>query len=603
MKVDPEYAAFGDLFKSEPMFRIPKYQRSYAWDVHEISDFISDLEKCFENRVNGSPINHFFGGVVSVEKKVTGVVQRHEYELVDGQQRFATFILLVATLLPIYQEILDEVIQNSDITNQAIIEKRIQKLNERFIEFQQEVNRQTRTVEVLEMSKADEQFFKDLIRENNPTPTRESHNKLKYAFESLKSCVQSLTADTDLNIRLDNLEHLQLIVDADFSIIHIVTYDHKEAYKLFQVLNDRGKSLTEGDLLRAKTLELLEGFQSNQNSLESNWDEILMYTQKETDNYLRWIYSSRIGVRAGSYTLFDDYLSKIYLNPITPIDQNKSSEILNITKALKDEVILARKISKGEWPFTSRQPITSWDRNRLSLLVRELGLTVTIPILLSSFKLGEKKFAEIIWILERFLFRYKILCNQHIEAVVNIFHTESVIIRNDPSNYDISVLNNKLKSLQDTRANDAIFINSIDNMKYKVGGGNKPLKYFIMTLEHFKRWCDQNTADVPKCLDKTRVYDFSSTTIEHVYPRNAVGTTIDQGLEPIKNNIGNLTFLGPQDNRTGGNDNFSLKKPIFDQSSVGLNQLIGTYNQWSTNEVDLWNNTLKDMACKVFKLI
>ena len=125
MKVDPEYSSVGSLFTREPMFRIPKYQRSYAWDAHEIKDFIKDLEKCFEKRVAHDPVNHFFGGIVSVERKVTGVVKQHEYELVDGQQRFATFILLFAALIPIYEEMLEEAVGNADAVNEKIIKKRI----------------------------------------------------------------------------------------------------------------------------------------------------------------------------------------------------------------------------------------------------------------------------------------------------------------------------------------------------------------------------------------------------------------------------------------------------------------------------------------------
>ena len=36
MRVNPEYAGVGVFFKNQPMFRMPKYQRSYAWEVEEI---------------------------------------------------------------------------------------------------------------------------------------------------------------------------------------------------------------------------------------------------------------------------------------------------------------------------------------------------------------------------------------------------------------------------------------------------------------------------------------------------------------------------------------------------------------------------------------
>ncbi|MDM1530757.1 DUF262 domain-containing protein [Myroides odoratimimus] len=561
MRVEPEYAAVGKFFGRDPMYRVPKYQRSYAWENEEVQDFINDLTECFEKRKlgQGHEINHFFGGIVSVERKVTGVVHQHEYELVDGQQRFATFILFVSSLTSIYKDMLIESRANSDNANERIIENRVAKLLERFIQFEQEVNRVTSSVDVLELSKSDKDFFSNLIKLNNPSPTRDSHKRLKKAFDLILLKVKALIGNNSLSDRLDNLEEFQKIIDNDFTLIHIVTYDEKEAYKLFQVLNDRGKSLTEGDLLRAKTLEMLEGFSSQQNSAENLWDEILIDTSKVTEDYLRWIYSSHLGTRAGSTTLFDDYMDSFFPQYNQSVTTTGAQTISNKIRILKEEFDILRKLSNGIWPFANNsRSISSWDKNRLDLLIRELGFKVTLPILLSSYHLGESKFSELVQILEKFLFRYKTICNQHIEAVVTKFHVHTLNMRENPSTYNVTTLKVDLKQLLDTRANDTVFRSSLDALSYKEGGGNKPIKYFLMILEHYKRWYDDGKSGAPVCKDKTRVYDFSSTTIEHVYPRNAHNATVVQDIEPIKNQLENLTFMGPTDNVAGGNDNFIL---------------------------------------------
>jgi hypothetical protein len=603
MRVEPEYSSVGKFFGRDPMYRVPKYQRSYAWESSEIEDFLKDLEDCFDKRKNGNPANHFFGGIVSVERKVTGAVKQHEYELVDGQQRFTSFVLLIASLIYSYKELLVELNLTADIENQEIVDRRIKKLTERYIEFEQEVNRQTNIEPVLCLSKADDPFFKELIRQNNPTVLRASHRRLLDAYNKCFAKIKSLSKAPDINIRLDNLEHIQLVADDDFSLIHIITYDRKEAYRLFQVLNDRGRSLTEGDLLRAKTLELLEGFHREQDPAEVIWDSVLKDLSKTTDNFLRWIYASMQGTRAGSSTLFDDFLEKFYpQHSQEKLDQAGASAILTTTRKLRDEIWNARKIIGGDWPFESKRPITAWDRNRLALLVRELGLTVTMPLLMAACHLTEQQFSEIVSVLERFLFRYKVVVNQHIEAANKIFLEESVVIRNNPAAYTPTTLTAKLKALQNERANDAIFRTALENLSYKVGGGNKPIKYLLMTLEHYKRWFENGAHGAPTCEDKTRVYDFVDTTIEHVYPRNASGGAGNTALEPLKNTLGNLTFMGPTDNVAGGNDDFGTKRRLFQISSVGLNQVIGQNVQWSNAEVEQHLNLLKDMACKVFAL-
>jgi hypothetical protein len=123
-----------------------------------------------------------------------------------------------------------------------------------------------------------------------------------------------------------------------------------------------------------------------------------------------------------------------------------------------------------------------------------------------------------------------------------------------------------------------------------------------MTLEHYRRWFDNGTTGSPTCEDKTRVYDFVDTTIEHVYPRNALGSVVNAALEPLKNTLGNLTFMGPTDNVAGGNDDFLTKHPLFENSSVGLNQDIGQNTQWTDAEIGQNANRLKDLACSIFTL-
>ncbi len=139
MHIEPTYTSVGSLFQYRPMFFIPKYQRAYAWNSESISDFIKDLKNCFDKRQSGSPINHFFGGVLSVKHYVSGAVNQHEYEIIDGQQRIATFILLVSRIIKNYEDLLSYAQDSGDSENTSIIEGRIKLLKPRFIEFEQEI--------------------------------------------------------------------------------------------------------------------------------------------------------------------------------------------------------------------------------------------------------------------------------------------------------------------------------------------------------------------------------------------------------------------------------------------------------------------------------
>ncbi len=605
MQVNPVFAAVGKNFLNQPQFKVPKYQRGYAWDKEEIDDFLGDLAKTFNSRKHGKPKNHFLGGIVSVQHQISGTVSQFEYELVDGQQRIATFVLLSAAIIQNYEKILELSQKKGDNRNKDITEKRLGRLRSRYIEFEQETNRITSIQPVLTLSKTDNLFFSELIRKKNPNPTRDSHKRIQVAFEKIGKKVEGLTMDPDLAKYLDNLEILEQNIDDDFSLLHVITQDRKEAYTLFQVLNDRGKSLTEGDLLRAKTLEMLEGQQSQQDSVEAYWDNILSDPPRETEDLLRAIYASYQEDRPGQNTLFDDFLDAFYpQHKQSLLSVQDADNIYLQTQKIQQEVSNGRKLMLGEWIFPFGQPVTAWDRNRLTLLVQELKTTTFLPLLLAGCKIDHKRFAEMVSLLERFLFRYVLICRQHHSHILNIVHAESGAIRKNPSGYTLRSLEVKLQDLLDKKANDTFFKTSLDSLVYNANGGsNKPLKYFLITLEDYLRWYQSGAVGQPLCLDKSRVFTFADTTIEHIYPNRASAPVFDPNMEDVKQTIGNLTIMGAADNQAADDEDFATKRLIFSQSSAQITKQLAVNTQWDRREILTRTNELKEMAAKIFKIL
>jgi hypothetical protein len=50
MAIHPALESVGHLFGSNLIFRVPRYQRYYAWDAEQIADFLNDLELCCKAR-------------------------------------------------------------------------------------------------------------------------------------------------------------------------------------------------------------------------------------------------------------------------------------------------------------------------------------------------------------------------------------------------------------------------------------------------------------------------------------------------------------------------------------------------------------------------
>jgi uncharacterized protein with ParB-like and HNH nuclease domain len=607
MKIEPNYISIGRLFLENFIFRVPKYQRGYAWGDSHLDDFLSDLGKCYTARSEGNKLHHLFGGIVSAEGPSPGA-SRRLCDLIDGQQRLATFIILVFHLISAYMDISVEAAASGDTDSQTLAESRARRLKDKYLEYEHEINRQPVKIDRFDLSSRDQQFFKDTLSGSSPEPSRDSHHKLKYAFKVIGEKIKEIiTPLRTVAKKLDALKRFEEALDEDCTVIHIVTDSKREAYRLFQVLNDRGTSLTEGDLLRARTLELLAAteFAEQQQASEVAWDDIQTDLPEFTRDFLMWFYASVKGKRPTKTSLFDNFLDAFFpQHKNGTLSKTGAKKIVSTIRQMQQEIAVCRKLNDGEWPYPHARPIKQWDRDRLNLLINALDHTLCMPLLLAAAcKLDHKKFSEIVQLVERFAFRYKNISNQHVTPLTKIYHEQAVAIRKTPSTYRVSMLKSALHALQTSKAPDTVFAPLLmKQLVYNPSAGNKVLKYFLVTVEYYLKWYRAGASGNPKCRDKATVFDFSNTTIEHIYPLNPEPAAFDASLQPLANDLGNLTFLGPDDNDTLANKDFAAKKPVFAGSSVLMNRETAGKANWDVSELEGRKQELRDIALKVFSL-
>jgi uncharacterized protein with ParB-like and HNH nuclease domain len=92
--IQPTYGVLQTLF-ADRVFRIPHYQRFYSWQSRQRADLFSDIRKL---ATQGQDQHHFMATVVcfrTPETKSIGMNQYRVYDIVDGQQRLTTLIILL----------------------------------------------------------------------------------------------------------------------------------------------------------------------------------------------------------------------------------------------------------------------------------------------------------------------------------------------------------------------------------------------------------------------------------------------------------------------------------------------------------------------------
>jgi hypothetical protein len=476
-------------------------------------------------------------------------------------------------------------------------------LQGRYERFSGKIKLKVVDIDRLELSKPDREFYKDLKEGRKPSPQRVSHERLQSAWDRIGAKLDAIVAAEPTDVaKAEALSAVDTVVESDWILIHMVADSKEEAYRLFRVLNDRGTGLTEGELLRSQVLEALDGAAPGAvlQQVEDIWDQLLSVDPDAVESQLRSIYASRAGRRAGKTTLLDELVAQLFpeLQQL-PLDTVKVARVVDEVKDLQREIGLLAKLTAGEWPYPSSSKVTAWDRSRLGLLMVELKHTNCLPLLLAATKLKETDFAEVVQMLERFMFRYKVICNAHISAASTVYHEQAVEIRKDPAKYKIAALRDKLQALLDKSAKDALFQSRLQTLLYSRDGGNRNLKYFLITMENYLKWYRAGANGAPKCLDKMVVFDPAATTIEHVYPAGA--TPPDPALEPLLDTLGNLTLLGSKDNDAAGNKPFNQKQAILKNSPLLLNQEVAAKPQWDASVVTARQSDLEAAALRIFR--
>ncbi|ADU85426.1 hypothetical protein HPSA_07385 [Helicobacter pylori SouthAfrica7] len=224
----------------------------------------------FFNYEDDRESDYFCGSLVLIT--ISEDSKAKTYDIVDGQQRLSTFILLAKVLLALYSERLTE--ESKDYLQESLITKygKKDRLNFNAVGFN---------------SKKDFQYA--LTSFNDAPISSNKNNYLKNAI-FLKNYLRKKEIE-DIN---DFIEWLYFKV----VFITITCPDADKALRIFNVLNARGLPLNATDIFKGELLKHAK--ENEQEEFVSRWNDL---SQKCSDNDLT------------IETLFSWYLT--YLNPVT----------------------------------------------------------------------------------------------------------------------------------------------------------------------------------------------------------------------------------------------------------------------------------------------
>jgi hypothetical protein len=229
IQIQPQYLTLAKLLDGR-LFKIPEYQRAYSWTTHQRHDLFEDLKNTYEK---GPDEGHFMAALVCLRrsKQTLGTDEFHVMEVVDGQQRLTTLIVLLNAIRLAFNK-----------KNKAEA-KLITELGELLVKVDGD------ELLLLQTNHDSSHFFANYLRQGASQPSKTAKTiadrEILEAIEECKQFVDDWTADGN---NLASL--LSLLKNRLYFLLHEID-EEKAVYTVFEVLNSRGLDVSWLDRLKS----------------------------------------------------------------------------------------------------------------------------------------------------------------------------------------------------------------------------------------------------------------------------------------------------------------------------------------------------------------
>ncbi len=545
---------------------IPRYQRDYSWTSNnELSELWNDIIASYSDGKE-----YFMGTLLlaSREKNTT------HYDIVDGQQRTISFMLLLSVIQDYSKLVSDGTIPESDLN--CSYEKREDIADSLFAS----VNRHIKQDDYyLRANNKDSKFFEDALDISLREVTSAISNKSNRVTKAKRFFQDKIKKDFfGRSDSLNELKKFFRFIITKLKFVTITVEDDFDAYVIFESLNSKGMDLSVADLLKNK---ILSNVSSNyQDAALSEWDDLV----------------KKIQVVPASFV---DYI-KIYWNAYESMDVTKATLYKTIRKTIGNNEANTRKflsnlISNADsFDKLKNKSNLNWPKINISGKWAEkvaemnlLGYTIHLPCFLYAMKNNESILEKLSELSLNLLFRWVTVCDYGIGEIDSLFKKILTDMKAGKSNEQI--LENFLPLIDKVQSSFKESFSSYETESSTI------LKYIACKTE------------LHLGSTKALIPDFLEVDLEHVLPKScdSWGEHMNMFSKPYSrwiNSIGNTILLEKGKNRKIKNSSFDEKKKVLATSEFNGAKNISTLGEWSEENIFYRCEYLTSLATSIWKL-
>ena len=535
-KISANKEVLQKIFSQDFWFVIPEYQRSYVWQRDNVIELLEDLYFAFEHKPN----NEYFLGSLVLKKRDND--EFAEYEVLDGQQRLTTFMMLVAVMRDLLED------KNYKYTLQELIYQKENKL--RKIPSRQRIAYHIRD--------RVEDFIKEfIINEDGTLLKEELESKIDGDNISISNMSSAIIIINEFLEKKDDLEEFAGFLLNNALFIYVSTDNTEDAFRMFTILNDRGIPLTSADILKSLNI----GEIKNEKEIKKYariWEDIEGKHGEDFDRFLAFTRTILVKEKA-RINLLEEFENNIYRKGKLQIGK-ETIELLTHYDEIYGEII-----------ELENNDLSNEYKNLITIMKIGLPSEDWIPPLLYYYsKFKTNRLFEFLKKLE-FKFAGDWICQENptnrIEAMNKILKKIEIIDTSDIDNF----LNN-----------GDLFEIDMQTYKFMLNGEvyrRRFGRYLVLKIEYLM---GDNTVHLS---------GYKRISLEHVLPQNPKGTSkwvkdfTDDERNYWTHKLANLVLISMIKNTKLSNLDFQEKKERY------LKQRVDAFhaNKIFLNQNDEWN--------------
>lgn len=549
---------FLDLIGNGKKYRVPSFQRDYAWEEEQWEDLWNDIQELLS-----APGSFHYMGALVVE-----AVSDREFQIIDGQQRVATLSVLALAVIDRLQQL------PGDEATKAANAERASELRKRFIGEKDPAS-------LLQSSKlflndTDDGFYQDYLVQlrtpGNPRGLPKSNRMLWQCFVWFQKRLLDSGLEGEALARL-----LSDTVARQLLFILITVEDDISAYTVFETLNARGLELSSTDLLKNFLFSRVP-VRTDLDALQRRWRQMIGKVKHERfPDFLRYHLLCK-SPQIRKQRLFKKVREEV----------KTSSDVFALMDALEQRADLFAAMDDTAHEF--------WlDRPAAKPYVRDLqlfGVRQHMPLVFAAWeRMSADDFTRVLKLLCVLSVRYTVIGSLNTNELEPVYHRAAKALLDGAVRTPAEVF----AQLRSVYVDDEKFVRDFSHKEMDTTGRRKKvLKYLLCELES-------------DASGKHHDWESDTGTIEHILPENP-SAQWDEPFNPDRQKdfiyrLGNLMLLEPTINRQCQNGSFEDKRTEYGRSSYATAQALGLSDQadWSPTILAMRQERMAQRAAHVWR--